>query len=400
MDKLHSDDPRDADWQKLRPFIDEALGEIDERDRDAILLRFFDGRPFAEIGARLRTTENAARMRVQRALDQLGGALAKRGVTSTSAALALALGPQVGAAAPAGLAATVAGAALTHAAAQSGWVAGFVTLNKIQLAAAGAALLGGAAMLVVQARSNSALRGEVAALRAERQQIVALRAENQQLAERIAQLGSPAPQPVATPGQRAPSAAAAPAAGKLFLGGTDSLHARRMKELDVLAQKSVEVMNRQASRMVDEHKTWLAQANDASLAPDVRAQATAAAGPKLEEIQAKQREIQDYKDAVRAYSKEQTRLSFDGRADAEPPVYVRLAGGTPDEALATFEKIAGAAVVRDPSLANASGAIDVPAWMCAKHEALESLRIALRAQANIVIEPAGGTWIARLGPGK
>ena len=66
METLLNDQPHDADWQKLRPVLDEVLSEIDERDRDAILLRFFDGRPFAEIGERLRLTENAARMRVER----------------------------------------------------------------------------------------------------------------------------------------------------------------------------------------------------------------------------------------------------------------------------------------------------------------------------------------------
>src|SRR5687767_6570195 len=50
MNRLNTEDARDADWQRLRPVLDEALSEIDECDRDAVLLRFFDGRPFAEIG--------------------------------------------------------------------------------------------------------------------------------------------------------------------------------------------------------------------------------------------------------------------------------------------------------------------------------------------------------------
>eukprot|EP01034_Spumella_vulgaris_P013946 gene13946-17817_t len=38
------------DWEKFRPVIDEAMGELDEEDRDAVALRFFEGRAFAEIG--------------------------------------------------------------------------------------------------------------------------------------------------------------------------------------------------------------------------------------------------------------------------------------------------------------------------------------------------------------
>ena len=71
-----------ADWGRLRPVIDDALHALSELDREAVLLRFFQGRAFAEIGAALRLTEEAARKRVERALDKMAGALAKRGVTS------------------------------------------------------------------------------------------------------------------------------------------------------------------------------------------------------------------------------------------------------------------------------------------------------------------------------
>ncbi|MEO5960829.1 MAG: sigma-70 family RNA polymerase sigma factor, partial [Opitutaceae bacterium] len=117
----------EPDWDKLRPVLDEVLNDMDERDRDAVLLRFFDGRPFAEIGVQLRLTENAARMRVERALEKMRVALARRGVTSTTAALAVAFGNQVGVAAPAGLAASVTGAALS-ASAGVGATTTFLTL--------------------------------------------------------------------------------------------------------------------------------------------------------------------------------------------------------------------------------------------------------------------------------
>ena len=105
-----------ADWEKLRPLVDDAMHELNERDRGAVVLRFFEGRPFAEIGEAYGLSEDAARMRVERALEKLHVVLTRRGVTSTGAALSVALAAHSAAAAPAGLAASVTGAALATAA--------------------------------------------------------------------------------------------------------------------------------------------------------------------------------------------------------------------------------------------------------------------------------------------
>ena len=125
----------DADWQKLAPVLDQVISELPERDRDAVVLRFIESRPFREIGVTLHLTEDAARMRVERALEKLRGALERRGITSTSTALGLALANQAAAAVPAGVTASVTGAALTGAAAGglgATWLAIF-TMNKIKV---------------------------------------------------------------------------------------------------------------------------------------------------------------------------------------------------------------------------------------------------------------------------
>jgi RNA polymerase sigma factor (sigma-70 family) len=119
MDEIFHDGT-EPDWDKLRPLLDDVLGEMDDRDRDAVLLRFFEGCPFAEIGAKLRLTENAARMRVDRAIEKMRTRLSRRGVTSTAVALGLALANQVSAAVPAGLAASVTAVALANAAVSAG----------------------------------------------------------------------------------------------------------------------------------------------------------------------------------------------------------------------------------------------------------------------------------------
>ena len=117
-----------ADWERLRPVLDEALAELSDVERDAVALRFFEGRAFAEIGRTLRLTEDTARKRVERALDKLHGLLARRGVSSTTAALGLALANQAGVAAPVGLAGTVTSAALSGTAATGIGAAGLVNV--------------------------------------------------------------------------------------------------------------------------------------------------------------------------------------------------------------------------------------------------------------------------------
>ncbi|HEU6448415.1 MAG TPA: sigma-70 family RNA polymerase sigma factor [Verrucomicrobiae bacterium] len=92
------------DWENLRPVIDETMCELDEEDREAILLRFFQGCRMEEIGARLGIKENTARMRIERALEKLRVLLTKRGITSTTAAISVALVGRAVSAAPSGFA--------------------------------------------------------------------------------------------------------------------------------------------------------------------------------------------------------------------------------------------------------------------------------------------------------
>jgi hypothetical protein len=132
----------------------------------ALLLRYFEKRPFVEVGARLGLNENAARMRVDRALDRLRGHLADRGITSTASALALVLSGQAIIAAPAGLGQTVASAALA-AVAISIPTFGFLsvmTSTKIKVSAivVGCALLG--TLVLVQQQKLQKLRTEQDAL--------------------------------------------------------------------------------------------------------------------------------------------------------------------------------------------------------------------------------------------
>ena len=83
-----ADEPQ---WEKIRPVLDAALDELEERDRESVLLRFFGERSFRAIGEQLGLSENAAQKRVERSLERVHAALVRRGITGTAAALATAL---------------------------------------------------------------------------------------------------------------------------------------------------------------------------------------------------------------------------------------------------------------------------------------------------------------------
>lgn len=178
MDAIWRENELPADWERLRPLIDDALDDLNDRDREAVLLRFFEGRNFAEVGAALALSENSARMRVERALDKLHGLLARRGITSKTAALAAMFAEQGSGAAPAGLAASVAAVALSGAggsimgpgaaAALGGLLIG--SKGTVTLGVIGALAVGAAVYQTTQARAAAALladaRTDYAALRA------------------------------------------------------------------------------------------------------------------------------------------------------------------------------------------------------------------------------------------
>ncbi|HEV8542184.1 MAG TPA: sigma-70 family RNA polymerase sigma factor [Verrucomicrobiae bacterium] len=97
----------EAAWQELRPVLDEAMHQLAEPDREAVLLRFFERQPLGAIGQRWGITENAARMRVERAIEKLRNALQKRGVTATALSLDGLLTARGTTAAPVGLTAKI-----------------------------------------------------------------------------------------------------------------------------------------------------------------------------------------------------------------------------------------------------------------------------------------------------
>jgi RNA polymerase sigma factor (sigma-70 family) len=106
-------------WQQIAPLLDGALEKLGQKDHDAVVLRFFEGRNFREVGAALGASEDAAKMRVNRALEKLRIIFAKRGVSSTTAIIAGVISASSVQAAPVALAKSVTAVAIVKGVAAS-----------------------------------------------------------------------------------------------------------------------------------------------------------------------------------------------------------------------------------------------------------------------------------------
>jgi RNA polymerase sigma factor (sigma-70 family) len=107
--------------------LDEAVAALREKDRRAIVLRFYEGRNLGEVGAAMGTSEEAAKKRVARALEKLQKYFNKRGVVLTAEKLGTAVSAGAVQAAPAALAMTVKTVAIAKGAA-----AGVSTLTLVK----------------------------------------------------------------------------------------------------------------------------------------------------------------------------------------------------------------------------------------------------------------------------
>jgi len=112
MDMLELSSTSEPDWEHLRPALDEAINALDDRARDAILLRFFERRDLSTVGRALGITDDAAQKCVSRALEKLRVFFARRGVALSTSALGAVLGANAVQAAPMGFGKSLAVASL------------------------------------------------------------------------------------------------------------------------------------------------------------------------------------------------------------------------------------------------------------------------------------------------
>ncbi len=188
--EMNAMNPTSSDWAQVEPLLDDAMTALDDADRTAVLLRYFENKSLREVGMALGTSDDTAQKRVSRAVDRLRDFFAQRGLTVGASGLAVVISANAVHAAPVGLAAAIATTAalagttlattVTITATQA---IAMTTLQKSLVAVSLAAAVGTG---VYQARQASRLQRELNALQPMAAQIEQLRGEHDALAKRLA----------------------------------------------------------------------------------------------------------------------------------------------------------------------------------------------------------------------
>jgi RNA polymerase sigma factor (sigma-70 family) len=157
-----------ADWTEIEPLLDEAMHALDDTDRTAVLLRYFENKSLREVGRMLDTTEDAARKRLSRAVERLREFFTKRGVTVGASGLVIAISANAVQGAPVGLAVSISSAAAVTGTAVSTSTMipavktiAMTTFQKVFITTTLAAAVGTA---IYQARQNSTLASQTQTL--------------------------------------------------------------------------------------------------------------------------------------------------------------------------------------------------------------------------------------------
>ena len=200
-----------ANLATLTPVLDEAVNQLSAEDRAAILLRFFEQKDFRSVGESMGSTEEAARKRVDRALEKLQGLLKVRGVTLSGTALASVLAAHSVSAAPVGFAVAASSFALASAATGAGTtltILEIMSMTKLKVAVITTVVAAGVAIpWVLQHQTQTKLAEANDALRQQKQQSEQLAAENARLTRLAA---PPTPAAVRIPRRPARASSGAP----------------------------------------------------------------------------------------------------------------------------------------------------------------------------------------------
>jgi len=157
----------DTLWRELSPLLDDAVAALGAGERDAIVLRFFQNRSLAEVGAALGASESATRMRVNRALEKMRKFFSRHGVIISSAAIGGTISANSAHAAPAGLATIVStnvfsGTTLTSTAVVAATKA--IAMTAFQKAIVTAALVATAGVGILEVHKNAASQKQIQSL--------------------------------------------------------------------------------------------------------------------------------------------------------------------------------------------------------------------------------------------
>ena len=126
MNQLLAAEPQ-ASWEAIAPRLDDALGKLNDTERDAVLLRYFERKTARDMAEILGISEDAAQKRVNRAVERLRELFLKQHTPVGANSLALLISAHAVQSAPAALMKTALAAALAK-----GATAGVSTLTLIK----------------------------------------------------------------------------------------------------------------------------------------------------------------------------------------------------------------------------------------------------------------------------
>lgn len=154
-------------WAEIEPLLEDAMAALDETDRSAVLLRFFENKSLREVGVALGASEDAAQKRVSRAVERLREFFSKRNATIGASGLVVLISANAVQSAPVGLVVTISAATLAGTAAASS--AAFATtkviaMTTLQRIVIGATLTAAVGTGIFEAHQASQLRDRVQTL--------------------------------------------------------------------------------------------------------------------------------------------------------------------------------------------------------------------------------------------
>lgn len=183
-------------WTHIEPLLDDAMAALDDIDRAAVLLRYFENKSLREVGATLGTSDDAAQKRVSRAVERLREFFEKRNVTVGAGGLVVLISANAVQSAPIGLAVTISAAAVlagtavhTSTVIAATKTIAMTTLQKTLITVTVTVLAGGG---IYEARHAAQLRGRVQTLQQQQaplaEQIRQLHRERDDATNRLASL--------------------------------------------------------------------------------------------------------------------------------------------------------------------------------------------------------------------
>ena len=195
MEQLLSNSETAPDWDRIRPVLDEAMDNLKDEDRDALLLRYFKNHDFRDVGRALGVSDDAAQKRVSRAVERLREFLSNRGVTVGASGLVVIISANAIQAAPVGLTVTISTAAglagTTIAATATATIIKTIAMTTLQKNIITAAIAAAVGTGIYEAHQASTLRSQNQTLQQQQatltEQIAQLKSDNEGLSNRVAQ---------------------------------------------------------------------------------------------------------------------------------------------------------------------------------------------------------------------